>query len=70
MNLLAPIGYYGPGVKDLSLQLLEAGLYDYAATDTHHDRHLTTLRQMAAQEPALMQKLAGYGFKNHTLSLV
>ncbi len=70
MNLLGPLGYYGPGVKALALQLLEDGLYDYAATDMHHDRHLSTLRKMAAVEPALMARLARYGFKNIDLSLV
>ena len=70
MNLLGPLGYYGPGVKALALQLLDAGLYDYAATDMHHDRHLGTLRKMASGEPALMQRLAGYGFKNIELMLV
>jgi tyrosine-protein phosphatase YwqE len=70
MNMLAPIGYYGPGVKALALQLLDAGLYDYAATDMHHDRHLNTLRQMATREAALMHRLAGDGFKNIELTLV
>ncbi len=70
MNLLAPLGYYGPGIKEMALQLLDAGLYDYAATDLHHDRHLGTLKQMAARNPALMARLHRYGFKNDTLMLV
>ncbi len=70
MNLLAPLGYYGPGIREMALQLLNAGLYDYAATDLHHDRHLGTLRQMAGGQPALMAKLAKYDFKNRALSLV
>lgn len=67
MNLLAPTGYYGPEVKRLALDLLDAGVYDYAASDLHHERHLMNLEKMLQFQKPLMARLAAYGFKNKNL---
>jgi tyrosine-protein phosphatase YwqE len=67
MNLLAPTGYYGPHIRQLALQLLDARLYDYAASDLHHERHLENLKRMLTDQQGLMARLAAYGFKNNTL---
>ncbi|MBD2542245.1 CpsB/CapC family capsule biosynthesis tyrosine phosphatase [Coleofasciculus sp. FACHB-SPT36] len=67
MNLLSPLGYYGASVRQMARRLFETGLYDYAATDLHHERHLNTLYRMLQEQPALSQMLAAYPFKNASL---
>ncbi len=67
MNLLAPTGYYGAPVRRLAEALLQAGLYDYAASDLHHERHLANLEGMLRHQKPLMARLAAYGFKNQQL---
>lgn len=68
MNLLSPTGYYGAPVRQLAEALLDAQLYDYAASDLHHERHLANLQGMLAHQKPLMARLASYGFKNKALS--
>ena len=63
LNLLAVCGYYGNEVKRVSDYLLENKLYDFAATDLHHNRHLHVLSN-AITSGALYQKLGNYDFKN------
>ena len=68
MNLLAPTGYYGSGVKALADEYLEAGLYDFVGSDMHHDRHARRVSLIPERQQELMQKLNGYGkFLNGTL---
>jgi protein-tyrosine phosphatase len=63
LNLLAVCGYYGNEVKRVSEYLLENKLYDFAATDLHHDKHLRVL-SAAVTSGALYKKLGNYDFKN------
>ncbi|MBB5644759.1 tyrosine-protein phosphatase [Pedobacter cryoconitis] len=63
LNLLAVCGYYGNEVKRVSDYLLENKLYDFAATDLHHSRHLHVL-SAAITSGALYKKLGSYDFKN------
>ncbi len=67
MNLLAPLGYYGGSVRETALRLLDARLYDYAATDLHHERHLKTLQRLLIEQPQLAARLASYPFRNTEL---
>ncbi len=67
MNLLAPTGYYGRGVKEAADRFLAAGLYDYCGSDAHHIRHLERAGAALAQAPALYERLAAYGFRNREL---
>lgn len=39
LNILSLEGFYGSKVKHTAEILLKEGLYDFAATDTHSDRH-------------------------------
>ena len=68
LNMLSATGYYGPAVKNMALQLLDAGLYDFLGTDMHHERHAALVAGLAAQQQPLMQKLAAYPhWRNKTL---
>lgn len=69
LNLLSIMGYYGKGVKDLAIQMLDAGLYDYCGTDTHHERHLININALFEHHQPILQRLADYGFKNESLNL-
>lgn len=66
LNLLSVYGYYGGEVKKLADHLLEQQLYDLAATDLHHERHLKALTS-AVQSGYLHKKLGHYDFKNQEL---
>lgn len=63
LNLLSILGYYGRDVKQLAEVLLKEKMYDFAGTDLHHDKHLSTLIQ-AVQSGKLYSLLGDYGFKN------
>jgi tyrosine-protein phosphatase YwqE len=67
MNLLAPLGYYGGGIKTVAMQMLDEGLYDFAASDMHHERHLATLKRLLDEHPGLASQLASYPFQNASL---
>ncbi|MGY0034888.1 tyrosine-protein phosphatase [Pedobacter sp. NJ-S-72] len=66
LNLLSVYGYYGKEVKLAAEYLLENGLYDLAATDLHHTRHLRAL-SAAVTSGFLYKKLGNYSFKNKEL---
>lgn len=40
LNLLSTVGYYGNEVAETAKKLLEKGLYDFAGSDVHHQKHL------------------------------
>ena len=46
LNALSLLGHYGPQVKQKAEKLLQAGLYDFVATDAHHPQHLKTLQSL------------------------
>ena len=68
LNLLSVVGYYGKEVKLASEYLLQNKLYDLAASDLHHDKHLALLTQ-AVRTGKLYTILGNYEFKNRQLFL-
>jgi len=66
LNLLAVVGYYGKDVKQASEYLLKNNLYDLAATDLHHDKHMSLLTRVV-RNGELHQLLGHYEFKNRQL---
>jgi len=68
LNLLAVVGYYGKSVKQAALYLLEQNMYDLAATDLHHDKHMSVLDN-AVKTGNLYKILGNYEFKNKELFL-
>jgi len=46
LNLLSLSNYYGKYVNNIALQLLKENMYDFVATDTHHERHLDFLEKI------------------------
>jgi len=66
LNLLAVVGYYGKEVKIASEYLLKNNLYDLAATDLHHDKHMSLLTRVV-RSGELHQLLGHYEFKNRQL---
>ncbi|MDB9913094.1 hypothetical protein OAD06_02225 [Flavobacteriaceae bacterium] len=46
LNALSLLGHYGPQVKQKAEKLLQAGLYDFVATDAHHPNHLKILQSL------------------------
>lgn len=68
LNLLAVTGYYGKHVKLSADYLLENKLYDLAATDLHHDKHLKILSSVI-EDGSLYAKIGQYNFLNKELFL-
>jgi len=66
LNLLAVSGYYGKNVMLIAKYLLEHHMYDLAATDLHHDKHMDILTKMVLSGK-LHEKLGHYDFKNKQL---
>lgn len=63
LNLLSILGYYGKDVKQLAELMLKEKMYDFAGTDLHHDKHLSTLTE-AVQSGKLYNLIGNYEFKN------
>lgn len=65
LNLIALSGYYGKPVKQQAEKLLHEGLYDFAGSDIHHERHLNAYNSVLSgshyaaleQYPFLNKKL-------------
>jgi protein-tyrosine phosphatase len=68
LNILAVTGYYGKGVKQASDYLLKQNLYDLAATDLHHDKHMSLLTRIV-RNGELYNAIGHYEFKNRALFL-
>jgi tyrosine-protein phosphatase YwqE len=66
LNLLSILGYYGKEVKQLAEALLKEKMYDFAATDLHHDKHLYTLTE-GVQSGRLYDLIGNYGFRNQEI---
>lgn len=65
LNLLSLSGYYGAGVQELAEYLLKKNYYDFAGTDLHHSRQLSSLQKIS---PSQMKRLQDSGtIKNHLL---
>jgi len=67
MNLLSATGYYGRGVQEMAVRMLDAGMYTFCGTDLHHARHLRHTGRILAEQPALAAQLAAYPFLNGDL---
>lgn len=67
LNLLSVSGYYGPNIRSTALRLLQQGLYDFAGTDAHHERHIAALKGMCSGKE--IQLLKEYPFQNNQLEL-
>jgi len=68
LNLLAVTGYYGKEVKHASDYLLKNKLYDLAASDLHHDKHMSLLTRIV-KSGDLHNAIGHYDFKNRELFL-
>lgn len=55
LNLLSLIGFYGLPTQKAALNLLDKGLYDFAATDAHKSEHLNLL--MKIEKTSILKKL-------------
>ncbi len=53
LNLLALGGYYGSQVQKMAYTLLEMNIYDFAATDVHHMRHINALKKIQLKKKDL-----------------
>ncbi len=66
LNLLSVAGYYGRSVQDLAEYLFRQGLYSYAGTDLHNEKHLQALQKAVSIHA--FDKLEGSAiFKNDQL---
>ncbi|TCC94200.1 histidinol phosphatase [Pedobacter frigiditerrae] len=66
LNLLSVTGYYGKEVKLVTDYLLKNKLYDLAATDLHHEKHLKALEH-SVKNGELFKQIGNYPFKNQKL---
>lgn len=66
LNLLSVAGYYGKEVKLASQYLLKNNLYDLAASDLHHDKHMSLLTKLVTSGE-LHTLIGSYEFKNKLL---
>lgn len=66
LNLLSFTGHYGKDVKRTALKLLEKKWATYLATDLHHERHATGLRELLADR-TLLEKLKAATWNNSQL---
>jgi protein-tyrosine phosphatase len=63
LNLLSVLGYYGKHVKQAAEFLITHKLYDFAATDLHHEKHLSILEK-EVRNGHLYSILGDYQFNN------
>lgn len=66
LNLLSTTPYYGKNIQKVTQHLLKNGLYDYACTDLHHERHLQALKEFYTKD-SLAEFFEKYNFKNNQL---
>lgn len=65
LNTIALSGYYGKHVKILAEKLLKEGLYDFAGSDIHHERHVKALN--AVKNSSTFNSLIAYPFLNNII---
>ena len=58
VNLNSITGYYSAGAKRVAEKLIDGGMVDLLGTDTHHLKHLDTLRTKVLVSPYLAKALA------------
>jgi len=66
LNLLSLTPYYGKEVQRVATHILEKGLYDFACTDLHHDRHLAALQTHFTPD-SLRELYQKYNLRNNEL---
>ena len=67
LNLLSLTPYYGKEIQKVANQLLKNGLYDFACTDMHHQRHLDALKAHFTPH-SLKELFSQFNLKNQELS--
>lgn len=50
INLLSTVGYYGVNVSNAASSLLRSGMIDFAGSDVHHQKHLSSFANKLAQK--------------------
>ncbi|WP_190277218.1 tyrosine-protein phosphatase [Taibaiella lutea] len=65
LNTIALSGYYGKHIKLFAEKILKEGLYEFAGTDIHHERHLGAL--LSIYQPSVIQTLKAYPFLNKNI---
>jgi tyrosine-protein phosphatase YwqE len=58
-NLLSFTGYYGKPVLELADYLTKKGYYDFAGTDLHHERHLSSLQKLRSSSTFAQLQASG-----------
>ncbi|HET8885496.1 MAG TPA: CpsB/CapC family capsule biosynthesis tyrosine phosphatase [Salinimicrobium sp.] len=53
LNALSLTDHYGPSTRKAALKLLESGMIDFLATDTHHVQHIEQLKEVRVSEKHL-----------------
>ena len=66
LNLLSIVGYYGKHVSQAAEFLLKENLYDFAASDLHHNKHLSLLKR-EVKSGNLYKMIGTYQFKNKSI---
>ncbi|MEY4709679.1 MAG: hypothetical protein RLZZ47_1353 [Bacteroidota bacterium] len=67
LNLLSLTPYYGKEVQKVANHLLKNGMYDFACTDLHHQRHLDALKAHFTPH-SLKELFSQFKLKNQELS--
>jgi protein-tyrosine phosphatase len=62
LNTIALAGYYGKSVKICAEKILKEGLYDFAGSDIHHQRHVKALNNITGM--SIFNTLRKYPFLN------
>jgi protein-tyrosine phosphatase len=65
LNTIALSGYYGKYVKIFAEKLLREGMYDFAGSDIHHERHVKALN--AVKNSNAYNLLNAYSFLNNSI---
>ncbi|TAF77686.1 MAG: capsular biosynthesis protein [Bacteroidetes bacterium] len=65
LNINSLSGYYNESAKKTAEKLIDANLIDFVGSDTHHDRHIQSLKK-SVQLP-YYKKLLKMGILNNTL---
>lgn len=67
LNLLSLTPYYGKEVQKVAHHLLKNGMYDFACTDMHHERHLEAMQHHFTAD-SLKALFEDHKLKNQELS--
>jgi len=65
LNTIALSGYYGKHIKTFAEKLLKEGLYEFAGSDIHHERHLNAL--LSVNQSSGIHVLRSYPFLNKNI---